>query len=86
MFLLSALIVSSVPWIRFGNPGTFYRLFMCTICRLVQRTLYIKDVSLLYMTLRSLFSWPRIRTTQRLPPQRSTRTKKQHGQLSTKPK
>ena len=67
------------------QPRTLCGLFMCTICRLVQRLLYIKDVSLPCMTLRSLLHGPQIRTTQRLPPQRSTRTKKQHGQLSTKP-
>ena len=50
------------------------------------KTLYIKDVSLPCRTLRSLLSGPRIRTTQRLPLQRSTRTKKKHGQLITKPR
>ena len=40
-FLLLALIPSWVPWIRFGNPGTLFGLFMCTICRLVRRRFYI---------------------------------------------
>ena len=86
MFLLLALIPSSVPWIRFGNPRTLCGLFMCTICRLVRRLFYIKDVLLPCMRLRSLLSGPRIGTKQSLPPRKSTRTKKQHGQLSTKPR
>ena len=84
MLLLRALIPSLVSWTRFGNPETLYGLFMCTICRPVQSLLYIKDMSLPCMALGSLLSGPRIRTTQRLPPQRSMRMKKQHGQLSTK--
>ena len=54
VLLLPALTPSSLPWIRFGNPETLCGLFMCTICRLVQRLLYIKDVSLPCMTLMSL--------------------------------
>ena len=65
-FLLLALIPSSVPWIRFGNPRTLCGLFMCTICRLVRRLFYIKDVLLPCMRLRSLLSGPRIGTKQRL--------------------
>ena len=70
-------VVETREW----NCGT-----QCEMWGVVRRLFYIKDVLLLCMTLRLQLSGPWIRTTQRLPPLRSTRTKKQHGQLSTKPR